>query len=315
MGVGIGLGSGSASAASSSPEPDLVVSALPNPVPKGEPGTYGFGFAATIADRGDALAPATEMRFYLSADRRLSSRDERLPLVRVHRLRADGKETVRQSWKVPQSMEPGIYHVLACADVRRTVAESDERNNCSVAKRTVAVTEPGDGPTRLMGGVSPGTTQPSQSPKPEWRPGPDGGPFNCPISLHGQDGKCVWVNTYLIQRDLDKADDPNRVISVFSYCPAPYGWPFEVAVGFDPMWDNLSFGSDAFVETVAREKWTLYTSVIGRKYYPSYGAPNETEGYISIDFNGRVDRPWTKLYWEHKARYLCADKHANSMLK
>jgi hypothetical protein len=108
--------------------------------------------------------------------------------------------------------------------------------------------------------------------------------------------------------------DPNRAISVFSYCPPPYGWPFEVALGFDPMWENLGTESDAFVETVARQKWTLYTSIIGRQYYPSYGAPNELQGYISIDFNGRIDRPWAKLYWRHKAGYLCADKHANSML-
>jgi hypothetical protein len=91
IGVGIGLGTASASvAASPRPEPDLVVSALPNPVPKGEAGTYGFALAATIANRGRAAAPASGMRFYLSVDRRLSSRDKRLPVVRIHGLRAGG---------------------------------------------------------------------------------------------------------------------------------------------------------------------------------------------------------------------------------
>jgi hypothetical protein len=301
-GLTLGLWSGSAGGAGAGP--DLVVSALPNPVPEGEPGTYAFGLTATIADRGDAAAPASEMRFYLSADRRLSSNDERLPLLKVHGLRAGAKETVHETWKVPQSLAPGIYHVLAC-----------EHNKCAATERTVAVTQPGDGPTELMGASSPGAVQASQSPKPEWFPKLSEGPFDCPISLHGQDGKCVWVNTYQVRRDHELRDDPNRVISVFSYCPAPYSWPYEVAIGFDPMWENKGFKSDAFIETVARQKWTLYTSFIGRQYYPSYGAPNETSGgYISIDFNGEIDRPWSRTPWEHKARYMCADKHANSML-
>src|SRR5438874_9056789 len=148
-GLGVGVGSAGASvAASASPARDLVVSALPNPVLKGGAATYGFALAATIADRGRAAARASGMRFYLSVDRRLSSHDKRLPVVRVHGLRAGRKETVRESWKVPRRLRAGIYHVLACADVGYDVAESNEHNNCRAAKRTVAVTQPGGRSTK-----------------------------------------------------------------------------------------------------------------------------------------------------------------------
>jgi hypothetical protein len=270
-----------------------------------------LALAATVANRGGAAAPASKMRFYLSADRRLSSHDKRLPRLGVHGLRAGEKETVHKSWKVPHSLRAGIYHVLACADVKHAVAE---HSHCRVAKRTVAVTHPGDGRTEAAGGASPGAGQEPKSPKEEWHPQADGAPFQCPISFHGQGGNCVWVSTPTIKRNLD---DPyrNEVVSVFSYCPRPYGWPFEVALGFDPMWENLGTNSAGVVENVAKQKWTLYTTVAQRQYYPSYGAPNELDGYISIHFRPvTLDSAFVRHNWVHKARYLCADRHATSML-
>jgi hypothetical protein len=154
--LGIGLGSGSASAAASPrPEPDLVVSALPNPVTKGKPGPHSFVFAAKIVNRGNAAASGSEMRFYLSSDRRLSSGDTRIPLVKVRGLPAGATQSVRER-KVARVAAPGIYHVLACADVGRDVAESSERNNCAVAKGTVTVTPPGSGPMEESGTLTPG---------------------------------------------------------------------------------------------------------------------------------------------------------------
>lgn len=155
--LGIGLGSVSASvAASLRPGPDLVVSALGKPVLKGGPGTRLLVFAATIANRGHAAASGSEMRFYLSADRRLSSGDTRIPLVKVHRLPAGEKETVHERWKVMGAAPPGSYHVVACADVGRDVAESNERNNCAVAEGTVLVTAPGTGATEESGTIAAG---------------------------------------------------------------------------------------------------------------------------------------------------------------
>jgi hypothetical protein len=224
---------------------------------------------------------------------------------------------VRESWKVPRRLRAGIYHVLACADVGHVVAESNEHNNCRVATRTVAVTQPGGRSTKDAGEALPGAGQEPTSPQEEFSwatpdnrpPQVDGAPFQCPISFHGQGGNCVWVSTPTIKRN---SDDPyrNELVKVFSYCPRPYGWPFEVALGFDPMFEDLGTNSVAVVENVAKQKWTLYTTVADRQYYPSYGAPNEFDGYISIIF-----RPVFELKdWAHKARYLCADKHATSML-
>ena len=139
--VGLSVGTCVASAGASAAKPDLTVSALPDAVLQSGPGAYAFRFAATIANRGDVAAPGSEMRFYLSADRRLSSDDKRIPLLKVRSLPAGATERVRETWKVPQALAPGIYHVLACADVGRDVAESNERNNCAVARGTVATTE------------------------------------------------------------------------------------------------------------------------------------------------------------------------------
>lgn len=137
LGLGPGLALGAAR------KPDLTVSVLRATVRQREPGTHALRFAATIANRGVAAAPGSVMRFYLSTDRRLSSNDTRIPLLKVRTLRAGSSESVHKRWKVPPSLAPGNYHVLACADVRRGVTESNERNNCALAKRAVAVTQPG----------------------------------------------------------------------------------------------------------------------------------------------------------------------------
>ncbi len=154
--LGCGLGGGGASAAAQPrPEPDLVVATLPNPVPKGKPGRDSFLFAATIANRGKVAASGSEMRFYLSPDRRLSSGDTRIPLVKVRALRAGATKSVRERWKWAHVAAPGVYHVVACADVGGDVAESNERNNCAVAKGTVTVTPPGNGPREESGALTP----------------------------------------------------------------------------------------------------------------------------------------------------------------
>jgi hypothetical protein len=151
----IGLGSvGASVAASPRPGPDLVVSALANPVP-GKPGTHSFVFAATIANRGSAAASGPEVQFYLSPDRRLSSADIRIPPVRVRGLPAGATQSVHERWKVPRTAAPGIYHLLACADVGRDVAESSEHNNCAVARGTVTVIPPGNGPMEESGTLTP----------------------------------------------------------------------------------------------------------------------------------------------------------------
>lgn len=306
--------------ASAAPRPDLQVHALPDPVPTGQAGSYGLRLKATVTNEGSGAAPATALRFFLSRNRALGEADTRLPSVRVDRLAAGASDRVDEAWEVPDTVEPGVYHVIACADAGDRVTETDERDNCRVADETVAVTEPGGETAAQSGAPMSGATEASP-PKREFFPeqGTDLGfrgirvssPFDCPASAHGQgSGRCVWVRTPEILYDWQ---DPSkgRVRSDFWYCPSDYRYPFEVALGFDPLWENLGFQSDAFVETVAAKKWTLYKSWLGREYYPSYGAPDDSRGYVTIDFNGVA---FESKPWSHEARFMCSSKRANSML-
>jgi hypothetical protein len=86
-----------------------------------------------------------------------------------------------------------------------------------------------------------------------------------------------------------------------------------VALGFDPLWRDDGTPSTAFVETVAAKKRTPYRSLIGRGHYPSYGAPSELRGYVSIDFNRDLTSDG-KGSWEHRTSYVCSDRRATSML-
>ena len=304
--------------AQAAPKPDLEVARLADPVPTGQAGSYGLRLKATIVNDGRGDAPASQMRFALSKNSRLGEADTLLPRVRTDALDPGERDTVTQELTIPNGVDAGIYHVLACADTGDRVAESDERNNCEASDATVAVTEPGGETDAQAGAPLPGATA-AGPPKREHRPEGDFGtrmtvsaPFACPVSLHGQNGRCVWTDTGSMDWDWTRPD-AGRIRSDFWYCPEGYGFPFEVALGFDPMWENLGFNSDAFVETVARQKFTLYRNFLGREYYPSYGAPSETRGYLSIDLNGAARR-LTAVPWEHRVRYLCSDTRATSML-
>ncbi len=309
--------------ASAASRPDLGVRAVADPVPQGRPGSYGLRLRATVANDGRVTAKATRLRFVLSKDRRVDANDTRLPSVRTKRLGAGASHAVRQRWRVPDRVKAGIYRVIACADAKDAVAERDETDNCRVAKETVAVTEPGGSTTARAGGIAPGATAAATSPKREWFPEPErddlkvSASFGCPASLHGQgDSRCVWVQTPSRLRYLSDGADGARQRSDFWYCPEGYGFPFEVALGFDPMWTDDGVNSDAFVETVAARAWTLYRSIVGREYYPSYGAPSERRGYVSIAFSGELDPPFGgRAHWFHRASYLCSSTRATSMMR
>lgn len=104
----------------------------------------------TTRNRGRKAAPGSVTRYVLSKDRRLDRRDVRLHDRIVKRLkpRRAHASKVRQV-RIPSTIEPGTYWVLACADARRKVRESNERNNCRAARSRLRVaataTRPKDG--------------------------------------------------------------------------------------------------------------------------------------------------------------------------
>ncbi len=95
---------------------------------------------ATTGNIGSAPAAPSMTRFYLSLDAVRNAGDKLLTGVHaVGSLPGGGAATTTLSVTVPSSMPIGSYHLLACADDQKHVAETSETNNCMPAPSTVNV--------------------------------------------------------------------------------------------------------------------------------------------------------------------------------
>jgi subtilase family serine protease len=93
---------------------------------------------ATVA----VTAPASTVAFYLSTDARPGG-GVRLAETRAVPALAKGRtSTGATRITIPSDTPPGTYFLLAVADDRRVVDESDEGNNARVAARAIAVKRP-----------------------------------------------------------------------------------------------------------------------------------------------------------------------------
>ena len=105
--------------------PDLVVesAAVDDATPEGrEP----FAFSATVRNRGDGRSGSTTLRYYRSADSRISSQDAEVGADAVRELVAEGASEESIMLTAPRS---GTYYYGACVDA--VSAETDSGNNCS----------------------------------------------------------------------------------------------------------------------------------------------------------------------------------------
>lgn len=145
LGLGLGLvmamlGAGSASAAPKK-RPDLVVSSV-----SVSPGKVVAGGVLKVGDttrnKGRKKAKRSVTRYALSANKRWDKKDVVLGSRAVKVLKPGKKHTVTaRSVRVAAATRPGTYWLLACADAKKKVKESHERNNCRVAKKRVTVTK------------------------------------------------------------------------------------------------------------------------------------------------------------------------------
>ncbi len=131
----IGLIGGSAVAAAPL-RPDLVESAV-------SVSQHGRTLRVTdiARNRGETAAPASRTGYYL-ARRQIGSRS-------VGPLRARTRSRGSKTLTIPLSVPPGSWRLLACADARARIHESDERNNCRAATQPVEVGD--DTPPRFAG--------------------------------------------------------------------------------------------------------------------------------------------------------------------
>lgn len=114
---------------------DLTAAALQAPT-HAHPGG-AVPLAVTVKVKNRAVAK-TATRFYLSADRKAGKGDTRLASVTTPKLRAKGSSVAFAQATLAPTTRPGAWNVIACADGTKKVRERNERDNCRVAKLTVA---------------------------------------------------------------------------------------------------------------------------------------------------------------------------------
>ncbi len=114
--------------------PDLVAESPsvnpPNPAP-----SQSFTLSVAIHNRGNAPAPPTTVRYYLSTDSTITTDDTEVDTSTVSELAAPSTKFKLIRLKAPSS--PGTYYYGAC--VQPVSGESDIQNNCSSASEVVVV--------------------------------------------------------------------------------------------------------------------------------------------------------------------------------
>jgi subtilase family serine protease len=121
--------------------PDLVVTALSNPPATAPVGGIFSVTETTMNQGGSATTVITKTRYYLSTDTTKSSGDFRLRGAHsVPPLAAGASHTKTRNVTIRSSTAPGVYFLLACADDRQVVAESNEANQCRASTTTITVT-------------------------------------------------------------------------------------------------------------------------------------------------------------------------------
>jgi CARDB len=86
-----------------------------------------------VSNRGGMTAPRSRTGYYLT--------HVRIGGRLVGRLRPGKSSRGAGTLKIPSSIAPGSYRLLACADERKRIPESYERNNCRAAPQPVEVSD------------------------------------------------------------------------------------------------------------------------------------------------------------------------------
>ncbi|GAA3823983.1 CARDB domain-containing protein [Nocardioides panacisoli] len=128
-----------ASAEGHAKKADLVVASVRTPASV-EAGTAA-AVRVKVHNGGKAKASASVVRLALSTDRTAGGDTALKPTLAVPSLSPGGSWSGKVSVNVPASAGVGSYYVIACADAKRRVAETNEINNCKVSS-SLAVSAP-----------------------------------------------------------------------------------------------------------------------------------------------------------------------------
>jgi pectate lyase len=110
--------------------PDLTVASVVPPTITGSGQAIALDFV--VANLGPASAGAFDVGFWLSADSMLGAGDRLLARVPVTAVALGGAFHSTVTVTLGSDVAPGVYHVIAIADVDRAVPDSDRANNTTV---------------------------------------------------------------------------------------------------------------------------------------------------------------------------------------
>ena len=274
----------------SSPPPppspaDVAVLSVLEPVPPGAQPGGGMFLQATVKLRPFRTRPTT-VSFYLSKDRVLGASDIQLAGDTIGPF--DHPDTLGVAGHVPAGVAPGFYFVLGCAGTKcvpsaatiHVLGQGLSIVSQSPGLKSLTAGQPEYFPERPADGMSVGT------------------PFACPFSFHGQwPGSCVFVTTRVFPGNLDTDG--------FNYCPIDHPYPFEVAIGFDPLWNDV--GTNPAQTNVV--SFTKYRQDSDDVHWQSYGG---------LDPSDPNQRGYVWFFWDQvgaidgQAQFLCTDQPATS---
>ena len=128
-----------AGTASGASRPDLV-GKLVSKVYAGEAGEK-LEVKDLVRNSGSKRAGRTNLGYRLSDDKKPGKGDIALKGGRKVKPLGPGKKSKRTSKvSIPNKVELGAYHLIACADAKDRLEESSERNNCRASKNPLGVT-------------------------------------------------------------------------------------------------------------------------------------------------------------------------------
>jgi hypothetical protein len=267
------LGAAQLPPGTTSPTP-TVQEVLPPTPPGTEPGSQMF-LQATVTGRGLA-----EVTFYLSEKPWYNGDDVEVGSVTA------SSGTVGVAGLVPQDVPPGFYYLLACIS-----------SNCVASRETIYII----GQALSAVDQSSDSTILADPPGPEYFPESTdgievGSPFACPKSLHNQSpSSCVWVTT--------QAQTPTKTGLALWYCPTTNPYPYLVAIGFDPLWEDRSRG---FFLTTRPASFTKYKTDLFGPF--SYAGVPGSRGYALFSWTSKERSPGARV----QMRYLCTDRRSRS---
>ena len=126
--------------------PDLIVENMQSSLTSPSPNQL-FTLMASVRNQGDAAAAATRLRFYASADARITTQDSRLADRPIGAL--DPGQSQAQQLTVKAPLQAGRHYYGACAGPVEGEVNATARNQCSAAALIVVSVPPDAGETRL----------------------------------------------------------------------------------------------------------------------------------------------------------------------